>query len=122
MGLSGLHAPPRVCPQRSASQRSRARRLQVPPGREVPKEAKGSGEHAGGDAWWRADPGVPAARPEHQQGVQARLSGQVHHLDPGQLRALGEEGVRAEQGGGRDVGEGGVGRNLGEDHPLVLQG
>ncbi|CAN0409150.1 unnamed protein product, partial [Pylaiella littoralis] len=71
---------------------------------------------------WRAGPGVPAARPEHQQGVQARLSGQVHHLDPGQLRALGGEGVRAEQGAGRDVGEGGVGRHLGADHSLVLQG
>ncbi|CAN0377054.1 unnamed protein product, partial [Pylaiella littoralis] len=46
----------------------------------------------------RADPGVPAARPEHQQGVQARCSGQVHQLDPGQLRALGAEGDRAEQG------------------------
>ncbi|CAM9235105.1 unnamed protein product, partial [Pylaiella littoralis] len=52
----------------------------------------------------------------------ARCSGQVHQLDPGQLRALGAEGDRAEQGAGRDVGKGGVGQHLGADHPLVLQG
>ncbi|CAM9647015.1 unnamed protein product, partial [Pylaiella littoralis] len=56
--------------------------------------------------------GVCLVRPRQRRRGRVRL--------PESTRRL--RSTCGEQGGGRDVGEGGVGRNLGEDHPLVLQG